>query len=34
MIDEALQELLELSPHDLRVQRRERFYAIGREGLN
>ena len=33
-INKALQELLPLSPKDLRAQRRERFYAIGREGLN
>ncbi|MEO1304360.1 MAG: acetyl-CoA carboxylase carboxyltransferase subunit alpha [Pseudomonadota bacterium] len=33
-IDKALQTLLPLSPQELRVQRRERFYAIGREGLN
>ena len=33
-IDKALQTLLELSPQELKVQRRERFYAIGREGLN
>ena len=33
-IDKALQTLLPLSPQDLKVQRRERFYAIGREGLN
>lgn len=33
-IDKALQTLLPLSPQELKVQRRERFYAIGREGLN
>ncbi|MEC7288680.1 MAG: acetyl-CoA carboxylase carboxyltransferase subunit alpha [Pseudomonadota bacterium] len=33
-IDKALQELLKLSEKDLIAQRRERFYAIGREGLN
>jgi acetyl-CoA carboxylase carboxyl transferase subunit alpha len=33
-IDKALQTLLSLSPQELKVQRRERFYAIGREGLN
>jgi acetyl-CoA carboxylase carboxyl transferase subunit alpha len=33
-IDKALQSLLELSEQELKVQRRERFYAIGREGLN
>ncbi len=33
-IDKALQSLLELSEPELKVQRRERFYAIGREGLN
>jgi len=33
-IDKALQALLELSEPELKVQRRERFYAIGREGLN
>ena len=32
--DKALQSLLELSEQELKVQRRERFYAIGREGLN
>ncbi len=34
MIDKALQELLSLSEQDLKTQRRERFYTIGREGLN
>ncbi len=33
-IDKALQTLLALSPQELKAQRRERFYAIGREGLN
>lgn len=33
-IDKALQSLMELSEQELKVQRRERFYAIGREGLN
>ena len=33
-ISKALDELLALSPQELKVQRRERFYAIGREGLN
>lgn len=33
-IDKALQGLLALSEQDLKIQRRERFYAIGREGLN
>ena len=33
-IDKALQELSALTPHELKLQRRERFYAIGREGLN
>ena len=33
-IDKALQTLMPLSPQELKVQRRERFYAIGREGLN
>jgi acetyl-CoA carboxylase carboxyl transferase subunit alpha len=33
-IDKALQELMKLTPHELKQQRRERFYAIGREGLN
>lgn len=32
-LDAALQELEGLSPAELRAQRRERFYAIGREGL-
>ncbi|MBA4227108.1 MAG: acetyl-CoA carboxylase carboxyl transferase subunit alpha [Hyphomonas sp.] len=32
-IDAALQELEGMSPAELRAQRRERFYAIGREGL-
>lgn len=32
-IDTALQELEGLSPAELRAQRRDRFYAIGREGL-
>ena len=33
-IDKALQSLLVLSEQELKTQRRERFYAIGREGLN
>lgn len=33
-IDKALQALSKLSPKELRDQRRERFYAIGREGLH
>lgn len=33
-IDKALQSLLSLSEQELKAQRRERFYAIGREGLN
>jgi len=33
-IDKALQTLLIMSPQELKAQRRERFYAIGREGLN
>ncbi len=33
-IDKALQSLLALSEQELKTQRRERFYAIGREGLN
>lgn len=33
-IEKALGELDGLSPAELRRQRRERFYAIGREGLN
>lgn len=33
-IDKALQTLMTLSPQELKTQRRERFYAIGREGLN
>lgn len=32
-IDTVLQELEGMSPAELRAQRRERFYAIGREGL-
>ena len=32
-LDAALQELEGMSPAELREQRRERFYAIGREGL-
>ncbi|RIJ24328.1 acetyl-CoA carboxylase carboxyltransferase subunit alpha [Henriciella barbarensis] len=33
-IEKALSELAGLSPVELKRQRRERFYAIGREGLN
>jgi len=33
-IEKALGELAGLSPAELKRQRRERFYAIGREGLN
>ncbi len=32
-IDKALTELEKLSPKEIKTQRRERFYAIGREGL-
>ena len=32
-LEEALKELDGLSPSELRAQRRERFYAIGREGI-
>ena len=32
-LDAALTELEDLSPSELRQQRRDRFYAIGREGL-
>lgn len=32
-LDKALQELSGMSPQELRKQRRDRFYAIGREGL-
>ncbi|OYW85875.1 MAG: acetyl-CoA carboxylase carboxyl transferase subunit alpha [Hyphomonas sp. 32-62-5] len=32
-IDAALQELEGMTPAELRAQRRDRFYAIGREGL-
>jgi len=32
-IEKALSELEGLSPLELRSQRKERFYAIGREGL-
>lgn len=33
-IDKALQNLLGMTEQELKAQRRERFYAIGREGLN
>ncbi len=33
-IEKALDELSGLSPKELKVQRRERFYAIGREGVS
>jgi acetyl-CoA carboxylase carboxyl transferase subunit alpha len=33
-IEEALKGLAGLTPDDLRAQRKERFYAIGREGLS
>ncbi|MDJ0921753.1 MAG: acetyl-CoA carboxylase carboxyltransferase subunit alpha [Henriciella sp.] len=33
-IDKALKELSGMTPLELKQQRRERFYAIGREGLN
>jgi len=33
-LDKALKELMKLTPLELRQQRRDRFYAIGREGLN
>jgi acetyl-CoA carboxylase carboxyl transferase subunit alpha len=32
-IEEALSTLQGMTPDDLRAQRKERFYAIGREGL-
>ncbi|MBY9067055.1 acetyl-CoA carboxylase carboxyltransferase subunit alpha [Hyphomonas sp. WL0036] len=32
-LDAALQELESMSPAELRAQRRDRFYAIGREGV-
>lgn len=32
-IEKSLKELLKLTPLELKQQRRERFYAIGREGL-
>jgi acetyl-CoA carboxylase carboxyl transferase subunit alpha len=32
-LDKALRELSGMSPQELRKQRRDRFYAIGREGL-
>ncbi len=32
-IEQALQELEDLSPAQLKQQRRERFYAIGRDGM-
>jgi acetyl-CoA carboxylase carboxyl transferase subunit alpha len=32
-IETALQSLEGMKPDDLRAQRKERFYAIGREGL-
>ncbi|MFC7291306.1 acetyl-CoA carboxylase carboxyltransferase subunit alpha [Hirschia litorea] len=34
LIDRSLEELKDLSPEELRQQRKDRFYAIGREGLN
>lgn len=33
MIESELKKLLKLSPEEIKRQRRERFYAIGREGL-
>ncbi len=33
-IEEALSTLQGMTPDDLRAQRKERFYAIGREGLH
>ncbi|MEL6209170.1 MAG: carboxyl transferase domain-containing protein, partial [Pseudomonadota bacterium] len=33
-IEKALGELEDLSPHELKTKRRDRFYAIGREGLS
>jgi acetyl-CoA carboxylase carboxyl transferase subunit alpha len=32
-IEQALNGLVGMTPDDLRAQRKERFYAIGREGL-
>ena len=32
-IEKSLKALLKLSPEEIKRQRRERFYAIGREGL-
>ncbi len=34
LLDRSLEELKDMSPEELRKQRKERFYAIGREGLN
>lgn len=34
LIDRSLNELAEMSEEELRKQRKDRFYAIGREGLN
>ncbi len=34
LLDRSLDELKDLSPEALRKQRKERFYKIGREGLN
>ncbi|MEM7767352.1 MAG: acetyl-CoA carboxylase carboxyltransferase subunit alpha [Pseudomonadota bacterium] len=33
-IEKALAELEDLSPHELKTKRRDRFYTIGREGLS
>ena len=33
-LDKALESLSKLTPNELRQQRKERFYAIGREGLS
>jgi acetyl-CoA carboxylase carboxyl transferase subunit alpha len=32
-IEKALAALVDMTPEALRTQRKERFYAIGREGL-
>jgi acetyl-CoA carboxylase carboxyl transferase subunit alpha len=32
-VEDELERLESLSPHELRAQRAERFYAIGRPGL-
>ena len=33
VIEKELKALLKLNPDELKRQRRERFYAIGREGM-